>query len=211
MAFQRVGAVILLLLTIFALAATAQNKNEVGVVVGRPFLEDQLVPNTSFFDNTIHFGHPISYEVSYGRRLLGNEGSLIGLTFEVPLLITPTLKLNYGIDSIPFSYTALFVTPSVRVNIFANTHVSPWVSFGGGFGHFSESDKLVFYGTNPGKTGTTTGVYQIGGGLDVRIWRAFSVRGEFRDFNSGIPQLNVDYGQTRQRNLFAGAGVIWSF
>jgi hypothetical protein len=211
MASERFGVVILLLLTIFAGAAIAQNKNEVAGMVGRPFLEDQPVPNTSFFDNTIHFGHPVSFEVSYGRKLLGSDSSLFALTFEVPLLITPSLKLNYGIDTIPASYSALFVTPSARLNIFANTHVSPWVSFGGGFGHFSESDKLVFFGSNPGKTGTTTGVYQIGGGLDVRVWRALSLRGEFRDYNSGIPQLNVDYGKSRQRNLFAGAGVVWHF
>ncbi len=207
---QRLGAAMLLALAFFSVAAVAQAKNEVAGVVGRVFLKDQPVPNTSFFDNTIHFGEPISFEVSYGRKLLGS-GGLFSLTFEVPALLSPNVKLNYGIDTIPRDYTAFFVAPSVRLNIFAANAVSPWVSFGGGIAHFSESDKLLFFGPNPGETGTTTGVYQIGGGLDVRIWRSLSLRGEFRDYNSGIPQLNVDYGKTRQRNLFAGGGVVWHF
>jgi hypothetical protein len=38
--------------------------------------------------------------------------------------------------------------------------------FGGGFGHFSESKKLNYFGTNPGRS-STTGVIQAGLGLDV--------------------------------------------
>lgn len=210
MGLQRFGTALLLVCAILSATAVAQTKNEVAGVVGRVFLKDQPVPNTSFFDNTIHFGKPVSFEVSYGRKLLGNEG-LFSLTFEVPVLFSPNVELNYGINAVPHDYTAFFVTPSVRLNIFAANAVSPWVSFGGGIAHFSESDKLLFFGPNPGETGTTTGVFQIGGGLDVRIWRSLSLRGEVRDFNSGIPQLNVDYGKSRQRNLFAGGGVVWHF
>ena len=210
MALQRFGTAFLLAITILMATAVAQTKNEVAGVVGRPFLQDQLVPNTSFFDNTIHFGKPISFEVSYGRKLIGTDG-LFAVTFEVPVLFTPNVKLNYGIDTIPKDYSAIFVAPSVRVNIFAANAVSPWISFGGGIARFKESDSLVFYGPNLGTTGTTTGIYQIGGGLDVRIWKSISVRGEVRDYNSGVPQLNVDYGKSRQRNLFAGGGVVWHF
>ena len=35
-----------------------------------------------------------------------------------------------------------FLTPSARVNFFSDSAVSPWVSFGGGFGHFSEGAQL---------------------------------------------------------------------
>jgi hypothetical protein len=210
MRFQVFRKAILLSVVLTSLLAAAQTKSELSAVIGRPFLVDRPVPNTNFFDNTIHFGQPVSIEVSYGRKLLGGDG-LLALTFEVPVLFTPHLKMNYGINTIPESYSAFFVTPSLRLNLFAATHVSPWVSFGGGIAHFSESDKLLFGGPNPGATGTTTGVYQIGGGLDVRILARLSLRGEVRDYNSGIPQLNVDYGQTRQRNLFVGGGLIFHF
>src|SRR4029077_19777686 len=61
------------------------------------------------------------------------------------------------------------------------------------------------------KTGTTNGVFQIGGGLDVTLYRKFSLRGELRDFWSGVPKLNVSTNQTRQHNLFVGGGVVWHF
>jgi hypothetical protein len=32
-----------------------------------------------------------------------------------------------------------------------------------------------------------------------------------RDFWSGVPQLNVDTGKSRQHNIFGGGGVVWHF
>ncbi|PYX40931.1 MAG: hypothetical protein DMG81_04895, partial [Acidobacteria bacterium] len=58
---------------------------------------------------------------------------------------------------------------------------------------------------------TTTGVFQMGLGLDVRILRRLSLRGEVRDFWSGSPDITVDTGNSRQHNLFVGGGVVWRF
>ncbi|MBZ5721641.1 MAG: porin family protein [Acidobacteriia bacterium] len=209
MALQRSWVAVLLAMALLAAHAAAQQKNEVAVVVGRIFVDGQKVPNTNFFNNTVNFGEGLTFEGSYGRRIKGGE--FAALTFEVPVLFTPDQQLNYGINTIPESYKAFFVTPSLRASIFAANAVSPWVSFGGGFGHFSESSTLVFGGPNPGKTGTTTGVFQIGVGADVRIWKNFSLRGEWRDYSSGVPQLNVNTGKSRQSNYFVGGGVVWHF
>jgi hypothetical protein len=97
------------------------------------------------------------------------------------------------------------------LNLFPEQAVSPWVSFGGGFGHFGESSTLLFGGLNPGKTGTTTGVLQAGVGLDVKIFGRFRLRGEARDFWSGVPDLNVNTGKSRQHNIFVGGGLVWHF
>ncbi len=163
----------------------------------------------STFDPILHTGNGLSFEVNYGRHLWGD--GLISLTAEVPLVITPTEKVHFSVGVVPKDYRSLFVTPSVRANFFASTSISPWVSFGGGFGRFKENSTLEFGDPNPGATGTTTGVLQLGIGLDVKITHAFTVRGEARDFYSGIPQLNVDIGKTRQHNIFAGGGVVWHF
>ena len=85
------------------------------------------------------------------------------------------------------------------------------MSVGGGFGYFKESSSLEFFGANPGKTGITTGVFQIGAGLDIKLLSRLSVRGGVHDFFSGIPQLNVDTGKSRQHNFFVGAGVVYHF
>jgi len=167
MALQRSWVSVGLAMMLLVASAAAQQKNEVAVVIGRTFVDGYRIANTNFFNNSVNFGEGITLEGSYGRHLKG--GDFASLTFEVPVAYDFQEELNFGINTIPKSYKSLFVTPSIRANIFSGNAVSPWVSFGGGFGHFSESSELVFGGPNPGKTGTTTGVYQIGFGADVRV------------------------------------------
>lgn len=209
MSAKRMWAALILVL-ILGVAAAAQSKNELAGSIGRTFISDQGVPGTNFFDNVIHSGNGLTFEVDYARHIWGN-GSFLQLSLEVPAVFNPDEDLNYGINTIPEGYSSFFVTPGARLNVFADTAISPWVSFGGGFGHFKESDTLVFGGKNPGPTGTTTGVFQFGAGLDVRIWHSIGIRGEVRDFDSGVPALNVDTGKSRQHNIFVGGGVVWHF
>jgi hypothetical protein len=126
---------------------------------------------------------------------------------EVPFVYNWDEELRSDAVEIPKSLTMYFLTPSARLNIFSESAVSPWVSFGGGFGHFSGSSTISGVPTNS----TTTGTLQAGVGLDVRVFHSFSVRGEARDFWSGVPQLNVDTGKSRQHNYFVAAGIVWRF
>jgi len=41
--------------------------------------------------------------------------------------------------------------------------------------------------------------------------RQVTLRGEGREFWSGVPQLNVNTGKSHQYNLFAGGGIVWHF
>jgi hypothetical protein len=189
--------------------AAAQEKNELTGIVGRTFISDQGVRGTNANDPNLHFGNGFTFEVNYGRRLF--RGPVAGLTLEVPFVHSPDEDLHFSLNLIPESYRSFFLTPSIRANLVPDSGLSPWLSIGGGFGHFSESSNLEGGGPNPGKTGTTTGVLQIGAGLDVRIWRAIRLRGQVRDFYSGVPQLNVNTGKSRQHNLFVGGGVVWRF
>ena len=52
---------------------------------------------------------------------------------------------------------------------------------------------------------------QIGIGLDIRLKPRFTFRGEARDFWSGMPDILVDTGKSRQHNYFVGGGVVWRF
>jgi hypothetical protein len=45
----------------------------------------------------------------------------------------------------------------------------------------------------------------------VKLIKKFSLRGEVRDFWSGVPQLNIDTGKSRQHNYLVGGGVVWHF
>jgi len=192
----------------FATQATAQ-KNELTGILGRTFISNQGIPGAPSYDPELRFGNGLTFEINYARRAV--DAGLFSLSLEVPFVVDPVEDLHAAQNVIPKQYSSFFVTPAARVNLFPDLAVSPWVSFGGGFGHFSESSTLLFGGANLGKTGTTTGVLQAGVGLDVKIFRHFSLRGEGRDFWSGVPHLNVATGKTRQHNIFAGGGVVWHF
>jgi hypothetical protein len=194
---------------VLAESGLAQQQNQLAVTFGRTLIEHQTVPGTNFVGNSVAFGAGLSIEANYSRVV--RPGDLASLAIEVPVLLNLDEDLNYGLNVIPGDYRSYFVTPAARVTFFPSAPVTPWVSVGGGFGHFSEGSKLEFGGANLGKTGNTTGVLQFGAGIDVSTWRSFSVRGEARDFYSGVPQLNVNTGKSRQHNLFVGVGVVWHF
>lgn len=194
---------------LLAISSFAQDKNEIAASFGRTFIAHQTVPGTDFVGNTVAFGDGFTFDVTYARLL--RSGDLASLSVEVPVVFDFDEKLNYGINVIPEDLHLYFVTPAARVTFFTQVPITPWVSLGGGFGHFGESSTLEFGGPNPNPSGSTTGVLEFGGGMDVRTWRSLSLRGEIRDFYSGVPQLNVNTGRSRQNNLFVGIGVVWKF
>lgn len=190
-------------------APAAAQKNELTGILGRTFISDQGILGAPSSDSNVHFGKGLTYEINYARRVI-NSG-LWSLAAEVPFVNDPDAHVHSALGLTPGKFSSIFITPALRANAFPDQAVSPWVSFGGGFGHFGTSSTLEYGGPNPGKGGTTTGVLQAGVGLDVRIIGHFSLRGEARDFWSGVPQLNVDTGKNRQHNIFVGGGVVWHF
>ena len=180
--------------------------NELSITAGRVFVSTQTVQSTGL---PIHFGNEETVEFNYGRLLMSRK--IFGLYAELPVAIYPRMDLNYREDLVPKDIGALFVTPSVRLNIFSGDSVTPWVSAGGGYGRFREAPSLNFYGPNLGPTGTNTGVIQFGAGLDVWPWHRWGARFEARDFYSGAPALNVDTGRSRQHNYYVGIGVVHRF
>jgi hypothetical protein len=82
-------------------------------------------------------------------------GGLLGRTFvsdhsvsaEGLLVYNWDIDLNagqYGNSVVPSDLKKLFVTPAARVNLLPTTAVSPWISFGAGFGHISENNQLIY-------------------------------------------------------------------
>jgi Outer membrane protein beta-barrel domain len=201
-----IGAVVVICVIV---APAAAQKNELSGMVGRTFISDKGVQGAPSYDPDLRFGKGLTFEVNYARGLMG--GALASISVEVPFVVNPDEDLHAAQNLIPEKYSSYFVTPAARLNLFPQTAVSPWVSFGGGFGHFSEGSTLEFGGKNPGKIGTTTGVVQAGLGLDVKLAGRFSLRGEARDFWSGLPQLNVNTGNSRQHNVLVGVGIVWHF
>ncbi len=193
-------------------AQAAAQKNELSGIIGRTFTSDQSIKGAPAYDPDLRFGSGLTFEVNYGRRIMEMGRDFFALTLEVPVVVNLDEDLHAALPNrIPEQYASYFVTPSARLNVFAGEAVSPWVSLGGGFGRFQASSHLLFGGNTPGDRGTNTGALQAGVGLDVKIFRRFSARGEARDLWSGVPHLNVNTGKSRQHNIFAGGGIVWHF
>jgi len=183
--------------------ANAQ-KNEVAGIIGRTFISDQVIPTSTSADNLLRYGNGLTFEGNFSRQVMG--GQFLAVSLEVPVVFNVDEDVHTHSNPVAPGFSSLFVTPAARLNIFSNTAVSPWVSVGGGFGRFNGS-AVQF---QP-KTSSTNGVFQIGGGLDVALFRHFTLRGELRDFWSGTPNLHITTNQSRQHNLFVGAGLVWHF
>lgn len=184
-------------------------KNEFSGTIGRTFVSTQTIQGVNFFNHDVHFGDSLAFALNYGHRFKDFKG--MSLTAELPVAVALDTDLNTGQNLIPASYKAFFVTPSARLNFFANSAVSPWVSAGGGYAHFKQAGHLVYFGPNPGPTSTNTGAVQFGAGLDVWPWNRLGFRLEARDFYSGRPDLNVDTGRSMQHNYYVGGGVLMRF
>jgi hypothetical protein len=213
MSVRGLCAALLCAVTVLAVSAVAQDeKNEIGGVIGRTFISDQGIQNATYFDPIIHSGKGLTFGGEYARRFWVTP--VYSISAEVVGVYNYDVDLNageYGHSVVPSDLKKLFITPAARVNLFPTTAVSPWVSFGAGFGHISQSKELIYGGTNPGKS-TTSAVIQGGVGLDVKVWRRLSLRFEARDFWAGQPDFPLaPTGHTRQHNYFVAGGAFWRF
>jgi hypothetical protein len=157
-------AVLMVSVAVLVASAWAQDfnrgtpSNELSVTAGRTFVSTQTILNP-IPDNPnphIHFGNRVSFDLNYARLLMSHK--IFGLYAELPVGIFYHMDLNTYENKIPHDISSLFMTPSLRMNIFSGQGVTPWVSAGGGYGRFWNSSNLVFGGPNPGPGGTNTGV-----------------------------------------------------
>jgi len=212
MSGKRLCVALLSVVMMLVASAMAQDeKNELGGILGRTFISNQGIKNASM-PSVIAFGKGLTFDVDYARRFLVTP--LYALSGEVVFAYNPDEDLNagsFGNAIVPPDMKELFITPAARVNLFPTTAVSPWVSVGAGFGHFSQGSSLIYGGSNPGKS-TTNGVLELGLGLDVKLSKRVYIRGQVRDFWSGEPDFPLaDTGKSRQHNFFVGGGAYWRF
>jgi opacity protein-like surface antigen len=211
MSAKRLWIAVLSVVAVLTASAVAQDeKNEVGGTIGRIFISNQgtkALPGT-----VIAFGKGLSFEAQYARRFWVTP--IYSISAEVPFVYNHDMDVNggaYGTAIVPPDLKAYFLTPGVRVNAFPTTAVSPWVSLGAGFGHFSESSQLLYGGANPGKSKTSF-TLEAGLGLDVKVWKSLSIRGQVRDFWAGEPDFPLaNTGKTRFHNFYVSGGAFWRF
>lgn len=149
-----------------------------------------------------------SFGVNYGYRFLGVKAA--ALYVEIEFVAIPNRGLTAASATVPQNYASLYLTPGLRLKFFPGSRLSPWGAIGGGYALYQESAQLS-NGQNTTNKFLNRGVFDYGGGLDYRLFRFISLRGEVRDFFSGNPNLNAALRSSTQHNVVASGGIILRF
>jgi len=199
--------VFLMVTTMLVAAKAFGQNNEIAGGIGRSFITTQSIRPTvpPLLDNEVHFSTATSFEFSVSHRLM--SGGFFRLDAELPFDGTPTEKLHSGNGAVPSKYSAYFITPAVRAKFFLGHAFQPWISGGGGYGHFHLDSTLVSGTANPGSTNKNSGIIEAGAGIDTRVFHHVSFRLAARDFISSDLPLNVDTGRSHQHNLIFTIGL----
>ena len=184
-----------LLFAIVLLASTAfAQKNELAVSVGG------------------YFPLSISSEASAGLALQGTFGHRIAsIPFLSAYLELPVIGTRAGISLPSFSqgfsarnYSALFITPGLKVKFAPSFPVSPYLVAGGGYARFNTKF------TDSSTSSHSAGAVDIGGGLDFRFAPFVGARIEVRDIYSGSPQI-LQLITGSQQQVVTTVGLVLHF
>ena len=211
----------LLMAVIFwSVPTLAQEKNEVGLVIGGIVTPSQtlspganLVSPTGALPNlNITFNSALTLGADYDRNVLRTHG--FAISAGIDFLASPLdVKLDQRPANVINQYAFVFLTPHVRVKFHPSGFISPWLSFGGGYARFREAAPV---NTTSFNQGTNTGTFVFGGGLDTRpvlhvLRIPIGFRFEIRDFYSGQPNYNQKTTGNLQNNVAFTGGLLLRF
>jgi opacity protein-like surface antigen len=156
-----------------------QNR-DISVLGGVSWYKSQSIPGSSVtFDGSTGYAMQVSYGYQVAR---GSAGSLwvefYPMTFPFPG------KRPAGIPG-KVDFSSFIVTPGVRYMVPVQSRLSLYGVAGGGYGAFeypvvADGDTL-----HVKMNSTWHGVFDFGGGIDVRLSQSWSLRTECRDFVTG--------------------------
>lgn len=205
------AAVVLSGCLLFCSTGLAQ-RNEVGLLLGSNQVP-LTVQDSSADQGSSEIGRGLAYQATFAR--IWPVGHAIEAGLEVPLIAIPSQDVRSPLPGVPGNYASLFITPGFRVRFFENRRISPWAALGGGYARFAESTTLANGQPNTGARGANTGALQFGGGADfktpLRLLRPIDLRGEVREFYTGLPQLQLPRGGSGQHNIVISGGFVVRF
>ncbi|ABF42218.1 hypothetical protein Acid345_3217 [Candidatus Koribacter versatilis Ellin345] len=177
------------LLSAFLCASAFAQSNEVALTYGGQFVSGDY-----------DFGKSGVLEANIAHRLV--NGEVAGLYFELPLTWTFKNARTDPAAALHDHYTGFFFTPGVKIKVLPQLPISPYGFVGVGLAHFHNSDTDQVSYEN---------VIDYGAGLDWKVLPLLSIRGELRDFNSGVPRMGFPNPGSRQQNVMATVGLALHF
>ena len=193
---------LLLLPAAFCLAQeNGANKNELAFGLGG-------IPGLSRSDSpSLDAGPGVTFQVNYGRRFLDSNN--VALYGEINFVASPLREVSTGIGTATHDFASLYVTPGIRVKFRPTSRISPYAVVGGGYADYEQSLARIDGRPNQASRELARGVFDVGAGVDVHVWRFVALRGEARDFYTGSPNYNIQSISGGQHNVVAtGAFVL---
>jgi len=190
------------LLVIAAGAASAQN-SDLGLLLGISGPSSQVVTGTQ---TRVSGSVGASGQINYAMQL--KEGSAGRLYLELPLLIGGRTSGSVGSVVRGSVQAGIYFTPGVRFNVTLHPRVSFYAAGGAGLASFNEDVSVIGKGVITASSGWDTSfAVAFGGGLDFRLTRLISLRGEVRDF---VSKKGIGLTDGRNHPVFGfGMGFHW--
>jgi opacity protein-like surface antigen len=139
--------------------------------------------NASVRNDVIRGEVSVSFQVNYARQLVEGKGGRLYLEF--PALFAGGSNGEISNQVIGRAGGTAFFTPGLRYHYNLASRVAIYAAAGAGIAHKEER-----FGTVVGNQvierdeSNTGGAYNFGGGLDFRLTRLWSLRGEVRSFRT---------------------------
>jgi hypothetical protein len=200
---------VLLFLILFVAGLASAQSTEVGIVVGGIISPQSRPPGGAIcirnFPNpncnaNVNTETTVAVEGVIAHRLLNFH--LASIYAELPIVGIPDRTAKQGTFSQDFS--SLYFTPSLKLK-FSAPGLSPWVSVGGGFAHFSANNVAGAIAAS-----STRNALQVGAGVDFSTPIPFiGFRAEVREFYTGRADLFVT--SPPQHNVLVGGGLVFRF
>lgn len=130
-----------------------------------------------------HFSGVFSFQTNFAHTI--HSYSFADLWWEAPSTFAARDSSNVGNGVKSASYNEFFFTPGVRLHVPLGSRVSFYGAGGVGYCSFHYSQDSAISGVHIQTLTNYHGVVDFGGGMDFRLTRRLSVRGDVRDFVTG--------------------------
>lgn len=195
-------AILTALVALLSMSAFAQ-AHELAITAGGNFpSNDQFNPGNSF-----------AVGAQYDGRIL--HVPLVQLYVDVPLVVaTKSTFTEFAPVLCPIttpncsfrnSYRSFFFTPGLKVALGVPL-IHPYLVAGAGLAHYN-----VTNGTTFGNDSSNKFAWEVGGGVDMKIFPYLSLRGEVRDFINGTPDIAAITQEGRTHNVVPQVGLVFRF
>ncbi len=132
---------------------------------------------------TVKISSDWSIQSSFAHTI--HSFSFADLWLEFPNTSESRSGSNLGQGVFQISHNALFETPGLRLGFSPARRVTLFLAGGGGFARFDVEEEDVGPVVRSYRNSNYHGAFDFGCGIDFRLTRLLSVRGELRDFVTG--------------------------